>query len=413
MKYARVTYTGKLKNANIKLPKSKSISNRLLVMNALGDNCFTIKHLSESDDTKALLHGLQQVHDKQTLVDIGDAGTAARFISVLMAVKGFEGVLTGSPRMQERPMFALIDALRELGAQIHCLEKPGHLPVRFSKSMMHGGDVEVRADISSQFTSALMMAGPYLAGGLNLHLTGDIASAPYITMTLKLMEACGVKCQWRRKVITIPQGRYLPTDFVVESDWSSTAPFYALSSLAGSVTFEFDGLSMSELQGDKRAIDIFQQLGVLTKPSPQGVRTTGGGPVKSFVEIDFSESPDLAQAYIVATASQLSEGLFTGLHTLHHKETDRYQAILTELKGIGIATRNDGFSTIRITPGAPLPSPSIHTYGDHRMAMAFAVLALKTHQVEIENPDVVAKSFPGFWDELLKTGLDVEFYELP
>lgn len=413
MKFAKVTYTRELKNARIQLPKSKSISNRLLVMNELGNNCFTIKQLSESDDTKALLHGLQQMHDKQTLVDIGDAGTAARFICVLMAVKGFEGVLTGSSRMQERPMFALFDALRELGAQIDCLKKPGHLPVRFSKSKMQGGDVEVRADISSQFTSALMMAGPYLAGGLNLHLTGDIASAPYIAMTLKLMESSGIKCQWRGKVITIPQGRYLPTDFVVESDWSSTAPFYALSSLAGSVTFEFDDLRMSELQGDKRAIDIFQKLGVLSKSSSQGVRITGGGPVKSFVEIDFSESPDLAQAYIVATAAQLSEGLFTGLHTLHHKETDRYQAILTELKGIGIATRNDGFSTIRITSGTPLPRPSIHTYGDHRMAMAFAVLALKTHQVEIENSDVVAKSFPGFWDELQKTGLDVEFYELP
>lgn len=382
-------------------------------MNELCDHSLNIEQLSESDDTKALLKGLEQMRDKQALVDIGDAGTAARFLSVLMAIKGFEGVLTGSPRMQERPMFALLDALRELGAQIQCLEKPGYLPVRFSKPVMKGGDVEVRADISSQFTSALMMAGPYLAGGLNLHLTGDITSAPYIAMTLNLMELCGIKCQWRGKVITIPEGRYRPTRLVVESDWSAAAPFYALSSLASNINFDFDNLGMSELQGDKRAAELFKQLGVITTSTSEGIRIKGGGPVKSFVEIDFTESPDLAQSLITAAAAHMSEGMFTGLHTLHHKETDRYQAILTELKGVGIATRNDGFTTIRVMPGTLLHNPSIHTYGDHRMAMAFAVLAPKTNQIEIENPDVVAKSFPGFWEELMKTGLIVEFYDLP
>lgn len=413
MKYARITYTGKLNSANIRLPKSKSISNRLLVMNELCDNRLNIEQLSESDDTKALLIGLQQMRDKHAVVDIGDAGTAARFLSVLMAIKGFEGVLTGSPRMRERPMFALLDALRELGAQIQCLEKPGYLPVKFSKPIMRGGDVEVRADISSQFTSALMMAGPYLVGGLNLHLTGDITSAPYIAMTLKLMESCGVKCQWRGKVITIPQGHYKPTRFVVESDWSSAAPFYALCSLVGNTAFDFDDLEMSELQGDKLAIDLFKQLGVISTSTTQGIRISGGGPVKSYVEVDFAESPDLAQCFIAATAAHMSEGMFTGLHTLHHKETDRYQAMLTELQGIGIATRNDGFTTIRVLPGTPANNPSIHTYGDHRMAMAFAVMAPKTNHVEIENPEVVSKSFPGFWEELMKTGLIVEFYDLP
>jgi 3-phosphoshikimate 1-carboxyvinyltransferase len=413
MKYARITYTGRLTNASIQLPRSKSISNRLLIMNELSNSSLAIEQLSDSEDTKALIAGLEQMHAGKPLIDVGDAGTAARFLCVLMAVKGFEGVLTGSPRMQERPMFALLDALKELGAQIECIQKQGYLPVRFTKSVLTGKDVEVRADISSQFTSALLMAGPYLPEGLNLHLTGDIASAPYIAMTLKLMEMCGVSCQWRGKVITVPQVQYKPTRFVVEQDWSAAAPFYALCSLAGASSFDFPGLNLSQLQGDMKVVELFKQLGVSTLNIDGGLRIVGGGPVKSFVEADFSECPDLAQSVMAVTAAHLSEGLFTGLHTLHHKETDRFQAMLAELENLGVSTRNDGITTIRVGMGAPKKDPRIQTYHDHRMAMAFAAIAPVTQQIEIENPDVVAKSFLGFWHELMKTGIEVVFYNLP
>jgi 3-phosphoshikimate 1-carboxyvinyltransferase len=411
MKYVRVRLSEKPVACSIELPASKSISNRLLIMNALSGNMIKISNLSDSDDTRVLQQAMQQLHTSENPeIDIHDAGTAARFLCAYLAMTGAECTLTGSVRMQNRPIAALVSALRDLGADIEYLQKDGFLPVRFNKADIKGNEIEIRADISSQFISALLLAGPYIKGGISLYLTGSIASWPYIEMTIKLMNRFGIICEWNDRVIKVPEGEYTGGVIEVERDWSSATPFYGICSIAGNMKIEFPNLMLSDLQGDSQAIDIFESMGVITSPGTNGLTICGGGPVKSFVEVDFTNCPDLAQTVMTTSACNYTEAFFTGLQTLHYKETNRFGAMIAELNSLGVSTRDDAISTIKINPAFSFKPSIIKTYSDHRMAMAFVVFALRIGSIVIENPDIVSKSFPGFWKQIERAGLSVEFF---
>jgi 3-phosphoshikimate 1-carboxyvinyltransferase len=391
----------------VRLPASKSESNRALILNALGGNRATLGNLSEARDTQTMLRLLAS---PDPVADVLDAGTTMRFLTAYFAVTGQQKTLTGTPRMQERPIGILVDALRALGADIQCFKNEGYPPLRLAGFSYSGKNrLRIRGDVSSQFISALLMVGPTLPEGLVLELTGEIGSRPYIEMTLQQMAAFGVRAEadWTTNTLTVPAGRYLPVTFAVESDWSGASYWFALVALGpdGSEA-ELLGLKETSLQGDRVIVDIMARLGVRAEYTGRGFRLTKIAPERDF-EWDFTDCPDLAQTVAVVCAALGVPARFTGLESLKVKETDRVFALQTELRKFGgdlvetvpntwyeVKPMNSQFSILN-------SQFSINTYDDHRMAMAFAPLAMRTDLV-IDEPGVVAKSFPNFWDELAK-----------
>lgn len=397
-----------INNVEIDLPTSKSISNRLLILNALSYSPHPIKNLSDSDDTKAMTNVF---NSNSNDFDIGAAGTTMRFLTAYLAKIVGEWTITGSERMKQRPIHVLVDAINSLGGKIEYMEKEGFPPLRIFGSAIQGGELEISGSVSSQYISALLMIAPYMENGLELKLTGDITSRPYISLTLRQMESFGVKCEWIDNVITVPRQDYTPIPTKVEADWSAASYWYeiiALGKKGDSVTLK--GLDRYSWQGDSEVRNLFEQLGVQSKFSKRGLQITNVGATTKHFKYDFTNEPDLAQTFAVTCAFLGITFNLTGLHTLKIKETDRIQALVSELAKFGykLTTNNkdnlvwDGEKT------EANENIEIKTYEDHRMAMAFAPAALRAEPFAILDEGVVTKSYPSYWEHLELVGFDLK-----
>ncbi len=386
-------------SGTISLPYSKSISNRLLIIRTLSPDGFPIDGLSDSDDTKVLQHAL---NNHSNVVDIGHAGTSMRFLTAYFAATGQKKIMTGSDRMKNRPIGPLVNALNCLEANIKYLEKKGYPPIQTSGSPLLGQEVEIKGNISSQFISALLMIAPCLPNGLSLKIKGDLVSSSYIRMTLGLMSLAGVESTWENDIIRINPQTYRAKGIKTERDWSSASYWYEIVALAENAQVFLEGMETNSLQGDAIVAQLFQKLGVQTENHPEGLLLTKKGNLSSFLEYDFIDAPDIVQTMVV-TACMLSVPFrFTGASTLRVKETDRIAALQHELLKLGYIIEEPQPGTLEWTGKKtnPQPNPSIATYHDHRMAMAFAPVALVIPELFIENPEVVNKSYPNFWKDL-------------
>ena len=350
---------------------------------------------------------LKLVSAEDKTIDVEDAGTTMRFLTAYFSTTGQQKILTGTQRMKERPIGILVDALRSLGADIGYLEKPGYPPLEIKQFSGQKADtLRIRGDVSSQFISALMMVAPTLPRGLSLILEGKVGSRPYIEMTASLMKLFGVSCEVLDTRVNIPSGTYRPTDFTVESDWSGSSYWFAFASLAKEAELRLPRLFLTSLQGDSAIIRIMASLGIRTEMEGALVKISRTNKVER-VSWDFTHCPDLAQTVAVVCAAKGVEGIFTGLESLRIKETDRIAALQNELRKIGadLVEEQDHW---RVIPATKLPQKAFfNTYKDHRMAMAFAPLATLM-DVEIENPSVVRKSYPRFWDDMQLLGFEIK-----
>ncbi|GAB3580087.1 3-phosphoshikimate 1-carboxyvinyltransferase [Hymenobacter daeguensis] len=392
------------------LPASKSEANRALILQALAGGG-TIGNISDANDTQ-LMRRLLLAAPAANELDAEDAGTVMRFLTAYLAVSNWHGHLTGTARAQERPIAVLVDALLQAGARISYLNNEGFPPLAFAgftaaADATQPTELSVRGDISSQYISALLMVGPLLPGGLRLALTGHIGSRPYINMTLALMQLFGAGYSTQSDVLTVPPGTYQPTDYTVEADWSAASYWYSLVALAPAGSeITLPGLRQKSLQGDQAIAEIMTHFGVETTFLPDAVRLKQlpRAPQAEIQTIDFTDCPDLAQTVAVVAAALGRPVDMTGLESLRIKETDRIAALQTELAKFGGELRDLGEGRFRAdSKGFAVNSQSVATYHDHRMAMAFAPLALRG-PLAIEAPAVVRKSYPQFWNELAKAG---------
>ena len=392
-------------NSQLSITGSKSETNRLLLLQALYPN-ISLENTSNSDDSEVMLNALES---NAQLIDVHHAGTAMRFLTAFFAIhEGKEILLTGSSRMKERPIKILVDALKQLGAEITYEENEGFPPIKIKGKKLTKNRVSLPANVSSQYISALLLIAPKLENGLELTLEGEITSIPYIKMTLALLNEIGIKTSFQNNIIKVnPKPETLNSQHVtIESDWSSASYWYsivALSEIGTKITLS--SYKQNSLQGDAALVAIYKNFGVETVFNNDNSISFSKINFKNQASLFFNlqSSPDIAQT-IAVTCFGLGIGChLTGLHTLKIKETDRLEALKTELSNLGanIMVTND---SLTIEQSSNLNSNiKIATYQDHRMAMAFAPLALKTSLI-IENAEVVSKSYPTFWEDLKAVG---------
>lgn len=387
-------------NGEVRLPASKSISNRVLIINALADNNLPVENLADCDDTNSMLRVLNSDDNR---FDIGHAGTAMRFLTAFLSRIVGCWEITGSERMQQRPISVLVDALNQLGARIEYTGKPGCPPLRIHGSLLLGGEIEMPASVSSQYISALMMIAPYMANGLKIKLTGKIVSRTYIEMTCHIMADFGAEVTfWESEIIVKPRP-YIPVPFRVESDWSAASYFYELLAISGQGEIRMPGLLQCSTQGDSGQVSVWEKLGVSTRFEEGGVVISGGKPEVTKLEYNFVEMPDLVQSFAVACCLMGLPFRFTGVETLRIKETDRLKALTDELGKLGYVLEIEGDNALSWDGICRSKGKlEIATYHDHRMAMAFAPAALKHPGMVIVDKEVVTKSFPDYWNELQK-----------
>ena len=399
----------------ISLPASKSISNRALIINALSGSEEKPQNLSDCDDTQVMIAALR---DMPEVIDIGAAGTAMRFLTAYLCVTPGAHTITGTERMRHRPIGILVDALRQLGADVQYEGEEGFPPLRIvGCKNLKGGNVEMAANVSSQFLSALLMIGPTLEKGLTLKLKGHIASKPYLEMTMQMMRAFGAEVEWESgDSIRVKHGAYKHTPYVIENDWSAASYWYEIVALTedSNAWVELPGLSMDSLQGDSCVRRIFDVLGVGTEEylcasGQRGIRIFKQGGETDYLTCDFTNCPDLAQTVAVTCALKEIPYSLTGVESLRIKETDRLAALRNELYTLGYRLDD---SDCKLEWGGFYSSeedgiPVIHTYDDHRMAMAFAPACCCRPMIRILNPKVVSKSYPTFWDNLEKAGFRI------
>ncbi|EJX05656.1 prephenate dehydrogenase/3-phosphoshikimate 1-carboxyvinyltransferase [gut metagenome] len=418
---------------SIQLPASKSISNRTLIIHALGKGAYLPQNLSDCDDTRVMVKALTESKDT---IDIQAAGTAMRFLTAYFSIMPGQRTLTGTSRMQQRPIKLLVDALRQLGADIVYTNREGFPPLHIrgkeqknreqkinkekncgekagepEKQKVICNELTLQGNVSSQYISALLMIGPMLPHGLKLHLCGEIISRPYINLTLRLMDEFGAKVQWTSEsTITVQPHPYHSIPFTVESDWSAASYWYEMAALSEEAEIELAGLFPDSYQGDARGRELFCQLGVETTFTPNGVKLTKSNRRTTKMEADLVDMPDLAQTFVVTCALLNIPFRFTGLQSLKIKETDRITALRNELRKLGYAIEEENDNVLywngqRCEAEA---APIIFTYEDHRMAMAFAPTALCCPSVRIFHPHVVSKSYPHYWDDLKQAGFRIE-----
>ena len=391
----------------VNLPSSKSISNRVLIINALAYCPYEIRNLSDSDDTKVM----QQIFSSNTNVfDIGHAGTAMRFMTAFLSKIVGEWTLTGSERMKQRPIRILVNALNELGAKIEYLEKEGFPPLKILGSHLKGKVLELDGSVSSQYISALLMIGPTIEGGLTLRLINRITSRSYIGMTLKLMNQFGIDYIWNENEIRIEEQNYRPIDFTVEADWSGASYWYQLLALANEGEVELRNLCLPSFQGDCIVADWFRSFGIeSTFTGKHVVITKKNFDCPDCLSLDFMENPDIAQTMAVLCILKKVPFHFRGLETLKIKETDRIAALQNELAKFGVQLTEPLQGELQWDGSFPLVKediPVILTYHDHRMALAFAPAAL-LGKVIIDDPLVITKSYPGFYEDLRNVGFEI------
>ena len=388
----------------ITISGSKSISNRLLILQSLFSN-ITIKNLSTSDDTRHMLDALQSSSNK---INIGHAGTAMRFLTSFFSVKKNSIVeIYGSKRMHKRPISILVKSLKEIGAEIDYLENIGFPPLKITGNKLQSKKLKIDSSISSQFISSLILISPKIEGGLEIEMTAKDTSLPYIEMTIDLLKKIGVSVTFYKNIISISQKDKINSiEMTVEPDWSSASYFYSIVSLAEiGFSLELSNFKIYSIQGDKKVSKIFELFGVKTTFLDESIHLEKIAESEKIINLDLSANPDLAQT-IAATCLALKISCkLIGLHTLKIKETDRINAMQNEIKKFNVfpVVTND---SIEFNASKAIFKPTkILTYEDHRMAMAFACLAVKTN-LEIENPGVVSKSFPEFWDHLASIGIN-------
>lgn len=402
-------------DANIQLPASKSISNRALVIHALSNSELLPQNLSVCDDTEVMMDALMY---KPHTVDIKAAGTAMRFLTAYFAATGGDHIITGTERMKQRPIGILVDALRYLGAEIEYVGEQGFPPLHIKGKSLDGGHIDIPANVSSQYISALLMIGPVLRDGLELRMTGEIVSRPYIDLTLWMMREFGAEADWSDvDTVTVKPFPYAQRQYTIESDWSAASYWYEIVALTGDMEspVRLSGLFDNSKQGDSIVRYIFSLLGVKTKFNAQdGI---GNYPVAikkhtcllPRLDYDFVAAPDLTQTVVVTCALMDIPFKFTGLASLRIKETDRIEALKRELLKLGYVLRDENGDTLIWDGTRCEPSlQPIDTYHDHRMAMAFAPAAIKFPGLRINDPQVVTKSYPQFWDDLEKAGWKIE-----
>lgn len=420
MKY-RISHPTKKLSGCVELTASKSISNRALIIQALCSENFEINNLAEANDTRILKNILAAVKHSKTekVYNVEDAGTAMRFLTAYCSTQPGTHILLCADRMKERPIGILVDALHSLGADIEYMEKEGFPPLKITGKSLQGTEVQMDGNVSSQFISALLLIVPELPNGLVIKFTGEVTSVPYINMTLKMLEEFRVYGQWHNQHISVSHQQYHKKSepayqFNVEADWSSASYWYAIAALAKEVDFSIKGFKHPSIQGDAVVADIFTFFDVKTEFIPEEgyIKLSK---TKSSIErfgFDFSDCPDLAQTTAVIAGIKGITAVLNGLRTLHIKETDRVAALKNELLKIGIEVKINSEDSIEIKPSGLFQSIdseiSISTYKDHRMAMAFAALAMHYNSILIESPEVVKKSYPGFWDDLKKVGFIIE-----
>lgn len=393
--------------ATIQLPASKSISNRALIINALAESNCTPDNLSDCDDTRVMIKALTQ--DEET-IDIMAAGTAMRFLTAYLSVTPGERIITGTTRMQQRPIQILVNALRELGAEINYINNEGFPPLRIKGTELKGNEITLKGNVSSQYISALLMIAPALKNGLVLHLSGEIISRPYINLTLQLMQDFGAKAAWTSSdSISVAPQPYTSIPFTVESDWSAASYWYQIAALSPKTEIELLGLFRNSYQGDSRGAEVFSRLGITTEFTTKGVKLKKTGKTPKRLEEDFIDIPDLAQTFVVTCALMNIPFRFTGLQSLKIKETDRIAALRNELKKLGylIEEENDSVLMWNGERCEPEETPVIATYEDHRMAMAFAPAIICHPTMQIADPQVVTKSYPGYWKDLKQAGFQI------
>jgi 3-phosphoshikimate 1-carboxyvinyltransferase len=400
---------------DIKLPASKSISNRALIIYALSGGNILPDNLSDCDDTEVIIRALEQMPE---VINIKAAGTAMRFMTAyLSATANGNHVLTGTERMKHRPIKVLVDALRHLGADICYEGEKGFPPLRINGQNLKGGELEIAGNVSSQYISALLLIGPVLRKGLTLRLNGDIISRPYIDLTLWTMREFGADAEWTSvDTITVKPKAYTSRNYYIENDWSAASYWYEMVALSDDPDAEvrLEGLMDGSKQGDSGVRYLFSLLGVKTtfaskKPGqPTLVTLRKSNNIVPRLEYDFTNMPDLAQTFVCTCCAMGMPFHFTGLQTLKIKETDRIIALKAELAKLGYMLEDRNNSELswngkRSEERGASSDVAIDTYEDHRMALAFAPMAMKM-PISINNPKVVTKSYPRFWEDLEKAG---------
>ena len=403
-------------NQTICLPASKSISNRALIIYALSGGSQMPQNLSDCDDTEVIIHALRFM---PTEIDIKAAGTAMRFMTAYLSVMKGTHTLTGTERMKHRPIGILVNALKALGADIKYAGTDGYPPLQITGKTLKGGLLSIPGNVSSQYISALLMIGPMLKNGLTLQLTGDIISRPYIDLTLWTMGEFGADAEWTSAdTITVKPKPYQNREYFIENDWSGASYWYEMVALSSNQDSEvkLTGLMDGSKQGDSVTRYIFSLLGVKTtfetkkEGVPQTITLKQSGRCVSRLDYDFVNSPDLAQTFVVTCAAKGIPFHFKGLSTLKIKETDRIEALKKEMRKLGYVLHDVNDSELYWDGERCEPSmeEGIDTYDDHRMALAFAPYALVAEGLKINNPHVVTKSYPHYWEDLKQAGFKIE-----
>ncbi len=407
-------------NVEIKLTGSKSECNRALIISALSKGSVSVENLSVAADTVTLERILSKFGEKSLeisqapqpatrnpqLINIGPAGTAMRFLTAFLTIQTGKFLLTGTERMKQRPIEILAEALKSIGAEISYEENKGFPPLQISGPFKQTSAlVNIQGDISSQYISALLMIAPSLPLGLRLVIEGELTSKPYVEMTLTMLAQTGIQYEWTENIITIKPQVFNSGKLYVEPDWSAASYWYAIAALADEASIFLPGLNGYSLQGDSKITEIMANFGITSQFKDGGVFLKKEPKKLERKIFDLKDCPDLAQTIIVVCAALGHDCTFTGLETLKIKETNRILALQTELAKIGVKLIEKNFSYKLDCSALHFPERVfVNTYEDHRMAMAFAPLALKINSLEIEEKQVVEKSYPYFWDDLEKAG---------
>ncbi len=411
MNTIKLTQKSKMATGTVQIPGSKSISNRALIMAELAGPNAKVGKLSEADDTQLLKQHLGFIRTCgssgiPTIFDVKNAGTVARFLTAYLVSHVGEWLVTGCQRMRDRPIGVLVDALRALGAQIRYCDKEGFLPIHIRGNDIHGGEITIDTSVSSQFVSAILLIGPYLEDGLKMNFVGDQVSKSYVKMTVEMMKAFGAQVSLFDDCVIVDPHPYNEIIFQVEADWTSTAYWYEVAALSKQSDIFIPGLHEESIQGDHILPELYEKLGVRTIFEEGGLRLLSSGKVQKEFSFDFTSCSDLALSVITTCAALKINGSFKGVKNLKFKESDRLESLTEELIKIGAVLKHAG-DTCTLSYSKDIPSDELvfNTYHDHRLAMSFAPLVMKYPKITINDPDVVVKSYPAFWEEFAK--LDV------
>lgn len=375
------------------------------MISALSGNSILPENLSDSDDTRTMV---ELLNSKEKIKNAGHAGTTMRFLTAFYSTGNKEVILTGTERMKDRPIGELVEALKNLGADITYLEKSGYPPLKIRGKKLRGKTIRIDSGISSQYISAILMTGPYLDGGLELVLEGDTISSSYINMTISLMQEAGAWVRKENNIIRVENIPYNEGSISVESDWSSASYWYMIAGLHPNAEILLKGLRKNSTQGDSQIIDMFNNLGVSSTFTKEGVKITGSEIHLKQFHFDFRDNPDMVQSFAPYCTARNIPFYFSGCRSLRIKETDRVTALYNELQKFGVEISFSADGDLIWWDGKSLPDWSkkvnIKTYDDHRMALGMAPLSLKSGELILEDPGVVSKSYPGFWTDLESAG---------